>query len=79
MDGRKFVSGFMAGFASIGRAMTSLSIVPEQRSIDDIQDDLTRRYGIKFDDTRGLKSDWDAIGNDMKRVLNSIQNKKVGL
>lgn len=77
--GGTFFSHFMEGFASIGRAMTRMSVAPRLRNLDEVQQDLAEKYGITFDDTYSARSDWEAVGADMKHVLDGLQNKKVGL
>lgn len=73
---RNFCSSFMEGFASIAKSMTSISIMPPAKSLDDIQNELTKKYGIAFDDAQAMRSDMKAVGDDMKRVLNGISKQK---
>lgn len=69
------------GALSVCRGVTRFSVMPQPRSLDDVQQDLAQRYGIdfSFDDRTALASDWKAVGNDMKNVLKSVQQKKVVL
>lgn len=76
-----FLGMLRKGALSICQAMRSFTLMPPPRSLDDIQEDLTQRYGIdfSFDDCAALSSDWKAVGDDLKQALKSIQQKKVDL
>lgn len=75
---QSFIQMMRSTAVSVCRGIMANNIAPSACCFSDVQEEISRRYGIEIhsNDKKALASDWRVVGDDFKAALKSVQQKR---
>jgi hypothetical protein len=69
---------FRDGMASIGEGFASITLFPRMKTVDELEQELTEKYGhLGVDFTKKphekMRDDVKKVGNDMRRIVKGLK------